>query len=289
MSDATANWLTRRIGVEPVNEVDRVPSLEDLEFLVRSSGASGALHPNEVTLVTRSLRFGEKSADEVMVPRIDVHALGVDASVADLVSLSAETGKSRFPITRSDIDDVAGVVHVKAALAIKPDQRATTPVAAVMRDVLVVPESRELVSIMVDMRKRRLPLAIVVDEHGGTAGIVSLEDLLEEIVGEIDDEYDYATERTIVEGEGVYVLSGGLHKDEVRDACGFEIPDGDYETLAGFVLDRLQRIPTEGEVFRQDGWRMEVLEMDRRRIATVRLSEPSAAALVLGQRREALP
>ncbi len=289
VSDATANWLTHRLGVEPVNEVDRVPSLEDLEFLVRGSGESGALHPNVVTLVTRSLRFGDKSADEVMVPRIDVHALSVKATVADLVALGAETGLSRFPVTRSDIDDVAGVVHVKAALAIKPDQRASTPVAGVMRDVLAVPENRDLVSIMVDMRKRRLPLAIVVDEHGGTAGIVSLEDMLEEIVGEIDDEYDDATERTIVEGDGVYLLSGGLHTDEVRDACGFEIPGGDYETLAGFVLDRLQRIPSVGEVFRQDGWRIEVLEMDRRRIATVRLNEPpSHAALVREQKESGL-
>jgi CBS domain containing-hemolysin-like protein len=224
-----------------------------------------------------------------MVPRIDVHSLDTSSTVADLVQLSAETGFSRFPITRGDIDDIAGVVHVKAALGIDPVDRGRTAVTAVMRDVLAVPESLDLVSIMADMRKRRLPLAVVVDEHGGTAGIVSLEDLVEEIVGEIDDEYDDATELTTVEDEGIYVLSGGLHPDEVREACGFEFPDdGPYETVAGFVLDQLQRIPSEGEILPYEGWRIEVVELDRRRIATLRLHEPSASIQArLHQRAEA--
>lgn len=274
LSDTAANWLTRRLGVEPAHELKQVPSLEDLDYLIRSSAEEGTLHPDEVVLLTRSIRFGEKSADDVMVPRTDVHGLAVEASVQDLVDLSAATGLSRFPIIRGDLDHVAGVVHVKAALAIAADERATTPVTEVMRDVLAVPESRDLVSIMTDMRARRLPLGVVVDEHGGTAGIVSLEDLLEEIVGEIDDEHDDATELTVVEDEGVYVLGGGLHPDEVREACGFEVPEGRYETLAGFVLDRLGRIPAEGEVFLHHEWRVEVAEMERRRIATLRLHEP---------------
>ena len=277
VSDGSADWLTRRLGVEPAHELRQLPDLEDLEFLVRSSAEEGTLEAEAVTLLTRSLRFADKSADDVMVPRIDVFSLDAEASVADLVRLSAETGKSRFPLTRGDLDTVVGVVHVKAALAISPDDRERTPVMDVKRNVLAVPESRDLVSLMVEMREGRLPLAVVVDEHGGTAGIVSLEDLIEEIVGEIDDEYDDATELTVVEDDGVYVLSGGLHHDEVRDACGFEFPEGHYETLAGFVLDRLQRIPSAGEILRHDGWRIEVVEMDRRRIATVRLHEPWAS------------
>ena len=274
VSDGAADWLTRRLGVEPAHELRQLPDLEDLDYLVRSSGEEGTLEGEAVTLLTRSLRFAEKAADDVMVPRIDVHALDAESSVADLVALSAETGKSRFPLIRGDLDTVVGVVHVKAALAIPPDDRDDTPVMSVSRDVLAVPESRDLVSLMQDMRQDRLPLAVVVDEHGGTAGIVSLEDLLEEIVGEIDDEYDDATELTVIEDDGVYVLSGGMHHDEVREACGFEYPEGNYETLAGFVLDRLQRIPSPGEMLRHDGWRLEVVEMDRRRIATLRLHEP---------------
>ncbi len=274
VSDKTADSLTRRLGVEPAHELVHLPSLEDLDFLVRSSGEEGTLTPDEVTLLTRTLRFADKSADDVMVPRTDVHALDAEATVADLVTLSADTGLSRFPVVQGDIDTVVGVVHVKEALAIPPDDRDQTPITAVANPVLAVPESRDVMSIMTDMRQRRLPLVVVVDEHGGTAGIVSLEDLLEEIVGEIDDEHDDATELTVVEDEGVYVLAGGLHHDEVREACGFEFAEGPYETLAGFVLDRLQRIPIAGEVFRHDGWRIEVVEMDRHRIATLRLHEP---------------
>ena len=277
VSDGTADWLTRRIGFEPAKELNRLPELQDVESLVRHSGAEGTLAIEEVTLLTRSLRFAAKSADDVMVPRIDVHALDAAASVADLVELSASTGNSRFPIVQGDLDSVVGVVHVKAALAIEPEEREVTPVTAVMRDVLAVQESRDLASIMVDMRTRRLPLAVVIDEHGGTAGMVTLEDLLEEIVGEIDDEYDDVAERTVIEDEGIFVLSGGMHHDEVRDACGFEYPEGHYETLAGFVLDRLQRVPAAGEMFRHDGWRIEVVEMDRRRVDTLRLHEPWAS------------
>ncbi|MGI9623594.1 MAG: hemolysin family protein [Acidimicrobiales bacterium] len=279
ITDSTAGWLTRRMGVEPAHELKQLPEIEDLEFLVRSSGEEGTLDAGEVELLTRTLRFGDKTADDVMIPRIDVHAVDSETTVADLVALSRSTGKSRFPVIRGDLDSVASIVHVKAALAIDPDDRETTPVTAISREVLAVPESRDLVSLMLDMRARGAQMAVVVDEHGGTAGIVSLEDLLEEIVGEIDDEHDRATEVTVVEDDGVFVLSGGLHRDEVRDACGFDYPDGNYETLAGFVLDQLQRIPSAGEILRHDGWRIEVVEMDRRRIATLRLSAPKGAQM----------
>ncbi|MGI9625182.1 MAG: hemolysin family protein, partial [Acidimicrobiales bacterium] len=279
ITDSTADWLTRRMGVEPAHELKQLPEIEDLEFLVRSSGEEGTLDAGEVELLTRTLRFGDKTADDVMIPRIDVHAVDSDTTVADLVALSRATGKSRFPVIRGDLDSVASIVHVKAALAIEPDKRETTPVTEISREVLAVPESRDLVSLMLDMRARGAQMAVVVDEHGGTAGIVSLEDLLEEIVGEIDDEHDRATEMTVVEDDGVFVLSGGLHRDEVRDACGFDYPDGNYETLAGFVLDQLQRIPSAGEILRHDGWRIEVVEMDRRRIATLRLSAPKSTQM----------
>jgi CBS domain containing-hemolysin-like protein len=140
-----------------------------------------------------------------------------------------------------------------------------------------VPETRDLASLLVELRTGS-HLAIVVDEYGGTAGIITLEDVLEEIVGEIDDEYDRAAPPlTTVLPEGTYELPGTLHPDEVAEACGFEPPEGEYETLAGFVLDRLGRIPTEGDAFVYDGWRIEVAEMDRRRIARVRLTAPRRA------------
>lgn len=269
-----ADWLTRKVGVEPQEELEHAPSREDLAFVIRSSGEEGTLGPDEVKLLNRAIRFSEKNADDAMIPRVNVHSVEATATVAELVTASADTGLSRFPVTGDDVDDVRGVAHVKAAMRIPVGERASTPVTEIMRTILAVPESRDLVSIVVDMRRRKSQLAVVIDEHGGTAGVLSLEDMLEEIVGEIEDEYDDAAELTVIEDEGIYVLSGSLHRDEVAEASNFDIGDGEYETLGGFVLDVLQRIPAQGEVFRQDGWRLEVVEMDRHRVATVRLNEP---------------
>ncbi len=144
-----------------------------------------------------------------------------------------------------------------------------------MTGVLAVPEARDLDELFADFRSSRAYLAVVVDEHGGTAGIITLEDLLEELVGEIDDEYDDEVPFTPPAApHGPWTLSGGLHGDEVADACGFVMPEGEYETLAGFVLDRLGRIPTTGTSLEFDGWRFDVVEMDRLRVATVRINEP---------------
>src|SRR5687767_3726817 len=141
-----------------------------------------------------------------------------------------------------------------------------------MAPAFVVPETRDLADLLADLRRMGSHLAIVVDEHGGTAGIITLEDVLEEIVGEIDDEHDRpAPQLTRVQRAGEWLLPGTLHRDEVFDTCGFSVPDGDYETLAGFVLDRLGRIPEVGEGFEHDGWHLDVVELDGHRVATVRL------------------
>ena len=148
-----------------------------------------------------------------------------------------------------------------------------------MGDILAIPETRDLLSVMTDMRRRRIPLAVVVDEYGGTEGIVSIEDLLEEIVGEIEDEYDDVVENGLEERAGVFTVSGSLHPHEVADLCGFEIQDGRYETIAGFALEKLQRIPSPGEMFRYRRWKIEILEMDNLRIARLRFTEPVANML----------
>ncbi|MGK2929442.1 MAG: transporter associated domain-containing protein, partial [Acidimicrobiales bacterium] len=170
---------------------------------------------------------------------------------------------------------IVGVSHVKDAFGVPYEQRGTTSVRSVMAQPLVVPETMQLSVLLVLLREQATHLAVVVDEHGGTAGVITLEDVLEEIVGEIDDEHDRPTPTlTRVQRPGEWELAGGLHRDEVFDACGFEVPDGQYETLAGFVLDRLGRIPTEGASFDHDGWTVRVVAMDRFRIATVRLVAP---------------
>ena len=201
--------------------------------------------------------------------------LSIDDVVSTLAERAVATGHSRFPVVGADLDDVRGVVHVKDVYGVPYEQRGTHSVEQLMVPAFVVPETRDLADLLADLRRVGSHLAIVVDEHGGTAGIITLEDVLEEIVGEIDDEYDRPTPTlTRVQRAGEWLLAGTLHPDEVFDACGVTVPEGDYETLAGFVLASLGRIPEVGEGFEHDGWHLDVVELDGHRVAAVRLRRP---------------
>jgi CBS domain containing-hemolysin-like protein len=276
--NGAATWTVRRFGLEPQEELTSVRSLEELELLVRSSGAEGTLEPEELTLLTRSFRLGSKDAADALVSRRTVDTVAIDDPVTTLVERAVATGHSRFPVVGADLDDVRGVVHVKDVYRVPYAQRAATTVQELMAPAFVVPETRGLEDLLVDLRRVGSHLAVVVDEHGGTAGIITLEDVLEELVGEIDDEHDrLRPRRTLVVRPGEWRLDGTLHPDEVLDACGFVVPPGPYDTLAGFVLDRLGRIPDVGEAFDHEGWEVEVAARDGLRVATVRLRRPGAA------------
>lgn len=278
--NGAANWTVRRLGIEPKEEITSVRSLEELELIIRSSGEEGALDPEAFRLLNRTLRFQDKTAADALVPRTAVTAVAPDDRITDLVAVAVRTGFSRFPACRDhDLDDVVGVVHVKDVYRLAPDDRATARVAAIMTEPFVVPETRELASLLEDLRESGSHLAVVVDEYGGTAGIITLEDVIEEIVGDIADEYDpAAAPLTTIRPAGEYLLPGTTHPDEVLDECGLDIPDGEYETLAGFVLDRLGHIPEPGERFTYDGWLIEVAERDRLRVSLVRLVAPGNRA-----------
>jgi CBS domain containing-hemolysin-like protein len=271
-----ANWVVHRLGIEPQEELRSVRGLEELDLLFRSSGEEGTIDEDSVTLLTRAVRFSEKSAVDALVPRLETVGVAVDETVADLTARAVTTGFSRFPVYDGDLDEIVGVSHVKDAFAVPYEQRATTSVRSVMAEPLVVPETMQLSGLLLVLREHATHLAVVVDEHGGTAGVITLEDVLEEIVGEIDDEHDRpAPPLTRVQRPGEWVLGGGLHRDEVFDACGFELPDGPFETLAGFVLDALGRIPAAGDSFDHDDWIIVVRDMDRLRVAEVALVERS--------------
>lgn len=272
--NGAANTMVRTLGMEPQEELEELRSLEELEYIIQTSGASGALDPAAQTLLTRTIRFGGKSAADALTPRVHVAAIPSDATAADLVRLAREQRFSRFPVYGSDLDDIRGVVDATSVFEIPPDDRERWAASDLMVETLVVPETRDLVDIVDDFRTAELPMAVVIDEHGGTAGILTLEDVLEEIVGEVDDEYDEATELTVGVGPGVFLLAGTLHPDEVEEACGLLIPDGEYETIAGFVLVGLGRIPVPGDGFTHDGWVIEVAEMDGLRIASLRVVRP---------------
>jgi CBS domain containing-hemolysin-like protein len=266
----SSEWTLRRIGVEPRRELELVPSLDELDVLIRSSGDRGTLNAEATKLLTRSIRFADKTASDVFVPRLDIEALPDTASAADLAAAVAEHGYSRFPIYHDELDEIVGVVLAKTLLRIPTAERATTSLANLMQPILAVPEAQPLRTLLIDMRKQRRQLAVVIDEYGGTAGIVTLEDVLEEIVGEIDDEYDVPKLTTLAITESVgFVLDGDLDPDRVHDECGIRLPEGDYETLAGFVLVVFDRIPEAGDKAHWQGWEIEVEQMDRRRVARV--------------------
>ena len=228
--------------------------------------------------LARSLAFGDRSAADVMTSRTQIDALPSDASVAQLLELARNSGRSRFPIEGEGIDDLVGVVHIKQALAVPREQRGRTKVAQIIGPVPRVPESVHLDRLLVTLRQPGLQMAVVVDEYGGTAGLVTLEDLVEELVGEVDDEHDTASRPSIERRRGGLVLSGLLRDDEVADTVGLRMPEGPYDTLGGLVMARLGRIPRRGDVVLIEGWRLKVTEMDGRRVDRVLVDAVPAAA-----------
>jgi CBS domain containing-hemolysin-like protein len=282
--NGTANWLVRRIGIEPQEELASARSPEELGLLAAISARAGALPTETATLLRRTIRFGEKRAAKAMTPRVDVLGLKTTASVADLIAIARETGHTRFPVYESTIDLVIGVAGVPDALGVPLERRAATHVATIAREPVYVPESLSLDKVLAALRAADADLAIVVDEYGGTDGVVTVEDLIEELVGEITDEYDTdvdeagAQELTAPGGEKTYLVDGLLREDELMEQTGFTLPEGPYETLAGFLLSRLGHIPVAGESLEEDGWEFTVREVDRHRIEQVRVIAPSEPA-----------
>ncbi|ODT99427.1 MAG: hypothetical protein ABS81_25730 [Pseudonocardia sp. SCN 72-86] len=268
-----ANGVVRKLGVEPAEELRSARAPHELSSLVRASAAHGTLDEGTATLMDRSLRFTDRVAEDLMTPRVRMDALDADDTVADLVLLSRTSGFSRFPVHDGDPDLVMGLVHVKQAFAVPAADRPHTPVRELVQVAPTVPESLDGDALLTRLRDSGLQMAVVVDEYGGTAGIVTLEDLVEEIVGDVRDEHDRAEQPTVRPlGRDSWVVSGLLRADEVADATGFEMPEGDYETLAGLVLMRLGRIPDVGDDLTVDDWRLTVMRRDRHRIAELRLA-----------------
>jgi CBS domain containing-hemolysin-like protein len=278
----SANALVRRLGVEPQEELASARSPEELGLLAAISARAGALPSDTAMLLQRTIRFGDKRAAEAMTPRVDVVALRADATVAELLTLARGTGRTRFPVYEETLDLVTGVAGVSDALGVPPARRAGTAVARVAREPVYVPESLDLDGVLAALRTAGADLAIVVDEYGGTDGVVTVEDLVEELVGEIADEFDPAgtvqdidrLELTVPGGERTVLVDGVLREDELAEQTGFRLPEGPYETLAGFLLARLGHIPVAGETVEERGWEFTVVEVERHRIEQVRVVRP---------------
>jgi CBS domain containing-hemolysin-like protein len=266
----TANAIIRSFGVEPKEELSGARSAEELSSLVRRSAMEGLMDEDHATLLSRTLRFSDHSASDVMTPRVRMAKIAETDTAEAIVSASRSTGFSRFPVIGEDADDITGVVHVKQAFGIDPEERAGTTAAELQVSPLRVPESMGVDTLLGLLRRGGYQIAIVTDEYGGTAGLVTLEDLVEELVGELQDEHDRSRSTLIRQGDEI-IVDAGLRPDELQERTGVKVPDDrEYETLAGFVADVLDRIPEVGDEVTIDQGILRVEHLDGTRADRLR-------------------
>ncbi|GAA1429574.1 hemolysin family protein [Microlunatus lacustris] len=244
----TANAVIRSMGIEPKEELSGARSAEELSSLVRRSATEGMLDADHATLLNRTLRFSTHSVGEVMTPRVRMAKVDGDDPASQILEMARSTGFSRFPVTGEDVDDIVGVVHVKAALALSAADLDNRHVRDLMVEPLTVPDLMGVERLLGLLRKSSFQIAVVTDEYGGTAGIVTLEDLVEELVGELEDEHDRSRAALVRHRDDSVVFNAALRPDELLDRTGIRVPEeDDYETVAGFVIDTLDRLPVVGD------------------------------------------
>jgi CBS domain containing-hemolysin-like protein len=272
--NGSANRLLRLVNVEPVEELRSARTPDELASVVRRAGVQGALGSETAGLMERSLSFSAKTAADVMTPRTRLRTVATSAAVTTVIEATRETGHSRFPVIGDNVDDIRGVVHVKQTVAVPEPDRSTKRIREVMSQPVLVPPSTALDPLLHLLQQRGLQLAVVVDEYGGTAGIVTFEDLVEELVGDVVDEHDSPVPGIRRQPDGTWLLSGLLRPDEIRAAIGLELPARrtDYETVAGLILQLLGRFPRPGEHVQFPGATLTVERMDGRRIDRIRVT-----------------
>jgi len=276
----TANHLVRLFGIEPAEELASARGPQELAALARHSAKQGALEPDTAELFVRTLNLADLTAENVMTPRVQVVALDAQATCEDVANATRATGLSRFPVYRGNLDSVVGVAHIKDCLTVPAERRPRVSVAELMREPLLVPESLT-VDRLLDRLSGKRTMAVVIDEYGGTAGVATLEDIVEEVVGEVRDEHDpHETSDLVPAGvddddRALYSADGAARTDQLA-RVGLRLPEGPYETLAGLVATELGRIPQAGDTVEVGDWRLDVLDASGRRAARVLLHAPHA-------------
>ncbi|MDQ1547372.1 MAG: magnesium and cobalt exporter, family [Actinomycetota bacterium] len=268
--NVTANAVLRIVGIEPKEELSFARTAEELTSLVRRSAREGSLDSDTATLLARTLAFSDLTAQDVMTPRPRLASVERVDTAQDVIDLARRTGFSRFPVIDDGIDDVIGLVHVKQAVAVPREKRGDVPVTALQSEALRVPETMKLDLLLGELRGRGYQMAVVVDEYGGTAGVTTLEDLVEELVGEVSDEHD-RNRPDVVRSRDWFTFPGILRPDELLERTDVNVPeDGPYETVAGWLMSELGKLPAVGDTVTVNGGVFRVERMDGRRIDRVR-------------------
>jgi CBS domain containing-hemolysin-like protein len=266
----SANFVLRRLGIDASSaELEAAHSPEEIIMMLKRTAKSGHLDADDVEMIAGVFEFTEKTAHDVMTPRTSVVAIPADLTIADALAPIAEAGRSRYPVYEGTTDNVVGIVHVKDVLGALAD-RGGEPITAIARVPVFVPGSREVEDVLADMQRLKFQMAVVLDEYGGTAGILTMEDLLEEIVGEIYDEYDEGAQ---LPGKGAaeIVLPGEMAVEDVTKRFGLAIRETTCTTIGGYVFSRLGRLPKTGDTVGDADVQFQVVEMDGRRVAKVRM------------------
>ncbi|HET7025386.1 MAG TPA: hemolysin family protein [Gemmatimonadales bacterium] len=272
--NGAAGGILRLLGVRRRTSQASLHSPTELRILVEQSQQAGSLGSEDARLLEGVFEFSEKNAEQVMTPRTQMTAIEAGSSVEEAAGVVAAAGRSRYPVYEGSLDDIVGVVHAKAILAALragPHQ----PVRQVMRPPLFVPGSREVEDVLTDMKRVKSHMAVVLDEYGGTAGLVTMEDLLEEIVGPIEDEYD-RPDRVPAPADGSLVLDGALPIAEANERLDLRLDDAEYTTLGGYLFGQLGRLPAVGDRVRAGGREFEIAEMEGRRVRRVRVMTKAA-------------
>ena len=279
--NGTANLTLRLFGLRAPSEESRVHSPEELLMLVEQSRQAGSIEKGNARLLTGVFEFSEKNAREVMTPRTRIIALEESNTVTEAADRVAAAGRSRYPVYRGSLDDIVGIVHAKDVLAALRRPDAPASIAQLIRPAHFVPGSRDVEDVLADMKRRKEHMVIVLDEFGGTAGLVTMEDLLEEIVGQIEDEYDRPEGASqAAAAQGTVVFPGSAELTEVNMRASLALESDDYTTLGGYLFGALGRLPKPGDRVELKGGAFEVTAMDGRRVAEVRFTRAPAAAPV---------
>jgi CBS domain containing-hemolysin-like protein len=272
LADSAADLLTRLFGGDRPDTTP-VGSEDELLLITHDPTDDGVIEPEERKMIDNVLRLEETTARDIMVPRVDIVAVNEDASPQEIVDAITANGHSRLPVYRESVDQIVGILYAKDLLPFVIGTTRALPITKLLRPAYVVPESKRLDDLLGELRRNRVHIAVVADEYGGTAGLVTIEDILEEIVGEIEDEYDEET--TLLEqiSEREIIVDGRLPIDEVEEALGLRLTDDDdaYGTVGGFVHWHLDRLPQPGDRFDAQGLRAEVLDMEGHRLRRLRL------------------